>query len=103
MADVTIHMMEDGRVVDTEKAVCVWQERTEWDGSNLISVNTGSQWEHETVYLSRKGNYYIKYSSDWQGALDNFAWLSPERAAKWLLLNGHEIPEDLKEHLPEVE
>lgn len=35
-------------------------ERTWFDGSNQISANTGSQWKHETLWLTRKGNWILE-------------------------------------------
>lgn len=98
-----LHKMEDGRLVDTSKAKKHWSEDTRWNGSNHVSLNTDSQWEHETLYLSAKGNYYLELTSDWQGSSPVYVWVTKEKAAKWLLLNNHELPEDLEEHACIVE
>lgn len=86
----------ENKVVDTETATKSWDEDTTFDGHNNISVPTGSQWNHETLYRSRRGLYYIVHTSQWQGSRPYAEWVSPEQAAVWLLTNGHEVPEDLK-------
>lgn len=99
------YKMDDGVVVETDNSLNAWNEEREWDGKNRISVNTGSQWEHETLYKSRKGRYYIEYSSDWQGKLSSAEWIAPKVACVWLLANDYspsEIPNDLHEYIDEV-
>lgn len=88
----------EGSIVDTSKASQCWEEATYFDGRNQISVNTGSQWEHQTLYRSRKGRYYMISSSQWQGSTDAAEWVSPQEATRWLLLNKEELPADLKEY-----
>ena len=89
--------MSDGMVVDTGNASKVWEEDTFFDGSNHISRATGGQWDHETLYRSRRGRYYVVSSTQWQGSVDSAEWVSKEEAARWLLTNDHEIPDDLRE------
>ena len=89
------YKMDDGVVVDTEKAQTRWDEQTRWNGNNHISVHTGDQWCHETLYKSSKGRYYIVSWSDWQGSTPEARWVSDEEAVGWLLLNGSVLPEDL--------
>jgi hypothetical protein len=84
-----------GILVDTAKALQTWEEATFWNGNNHISKATGDQFTHETLYKSAKGRYYIEHSSQWQGSSDYCTFCEPEAAAKWLLLNEHELPEDL--------
>jgi hypothetical protein len=85
----------EGAVFDTEKARAKWSEATDWNGSNHISRATGSQWNHEELYLSAKGRYYVVRSSNMQGSQDEMEILSKREAAAWLLLNDHDLPEDL--------
>lgn len=87
--------MDDGTVIDTDKAQAHWKEETTWDGNNHISKATGSQWNHQMLYKSRKGRYYVEHTSQWQGSRDHVEWVSNEEAARWLLNNGHELPQDL--------
>ena len=89
-------------VVDTDNAVSSWEENTRWDGHNHISIATGSQWDHEKLYKSRKGRYYVESWSQWQGSSPHAEWISPQEAARWLLVNGHEVPDDLTTAAEEV-
>ena len=92
---MTRYRMEDGTVVDTDKATENWEEETDWDGNNHISRATGSQWAHQTLYRSRKGRYYLEHTSQWQGTRPHVEWVSNEEAARWLLHQEREMPEDL--------
>lgn len=87
--------MIDGTVVDTDKASESWDEDTRWNGNNHISVATGSQWNHETLYRSRKGRYYVVHDSQWQGSTPSAEFISDTEAAAWILANGGELPADL--------
>jgi hypothetical protein len=88
--------MDDGKVVDTKNAQASWNEDTRWNGNNHISVNTGSQWASQTLYRSRKGRYYVVHYSAYQGTTPHAEWISDEEAARWLLANNEELPEDLE-------
>ncbi len=80
-----------------------WKEATYWDGSNHIGRITGSQWHSQTLYLSSKGQYYIIEDTSYQSdKYPKINLLSKEEAASWLLLNEHELPEDLKEYEDEL-
>lgn len=94
--------MDDGTVIDTSRAANSWEEDTYWDGHNHISRATGTQWTHQKLYKSRKGRYYIEHSSQWQGSRDHVEWVSNEEAARWLLANEHELPEDLAQLEDEI-
>ena len=93
---MTRYRMSDGVVVDTNDATRAWEEARDWNGSNYISRNTRSQWTHETLYRSRKGRYYLVYSSQWQGSKPSAEWVSKEEAAKWLVLNDKDLPAELE-------
>ena len=82
-------------IVDTDNATAHWNEAKRWDGRNHISVATGSQWNHETLYRSRRGRFYVEHESAWQGSTPRAEWVSPEEAARWLLANEHEVPAEL--------
>lgn len=92
----------DGKIVNTELSKEHYEENTRWNGSNQISVNTGSQWEHEEVRLSAKDHWYIVRWSDYQGSTPSAEFIEDDEAAKWLLLNGHKLPKSLKEHEAEI-
>lgn len=91
------YQMEDGFVVDTNQAQQQWREDTRWDGHNHVSVATGSQWEHERLCRSKRGRYYLEHWSDYQGVAPWAQWIAREHAARWLLLNNHDLPPDLAE------
>jgi hypothetical protein len=97
------YQMEDGTIVNTEKAKKSWTESTRFDGRNQISVNTGSQWNSETLYESRKGRFYVEHESAWQGSTSHAEWVSEYEAVRWLLLNKEEVPERLLHLVDEVE
>ena len=65
-------------------------EKQRFDGRNYISVNTGSQWEHETLYRTTRGTFVLHSRSDWQGSRDTWTRLSTDEAVAWLLRNDHE-------------
>ena len=92
------YTMDNGAVVDTDNATASWPEATRWNGNNHVSRATGSQWEHETLYKSAKGRYWIESTSQWQGSLPRAFFVSNEDAARWLLGNEHELPGDLREY-----
>jgi hypothetical protein len=97
------YKMDDGTVVKTENAKASYDEETRWDGRNQISVNTGSQWDHQKLHESRKGRYWLECWSDWQGSTPHAEWISEHEATKWLILNEFEIPESLAHLQNEVE
>jgi hypothetical protein len=97
-----VYQMENGTVVDTGKATKEYAEERDWDGNNHIGRSSGSQWHDQTLYRSRKGRYYVVHESHVQGEKDWAEWLSPERAAAWIVLNEYELPEELKEAAEKV-
>jgi hypothetical protein len=96
------YKMDDGSIVDTAKATQHWGEETFHNGSNFISKATGSQWEHEELYRSSKGRYYVERSSQIQGHTSYAEFLTDEQATRWLLVNEHELPDELKEYESEI-
>jgi len=80
---MTRHLTTEGKILDTAKA------GAQWNGAPR-------DWGQETLYRSSKGNYWIEETSllpDQGGA----RFVTPEEAAGWLLSNGYEVPEDLRE------
>ena len=94
---MTRYRMDDGTVVDTNNANQSWDEGTRWDGRNHISLATGTQWDHQTLYRSRKGRFYLEHTSQWEGKTPSAEWVSHRTAVSWLMTNEHKIPEDLLE------
>jgi hypothetical protein len=70
-------------------AAQLWDEARRWDGRNHISVATGSQWEHERLYRSRKGLWILHAWSQWQGTRERWQVIGADEAAEWLVKNGH--------------
>ena len=97
------YRMEDGTILKTENAVASWNEVQDWNGNNHISRATRTQWEHQRLFKSRRGRYWIEFSSQWQGSLPRAEWVSKQQAAAWLLLMEHELPEDLREIAKSIE
>jgi hypothetical protein len=95
--------MDDGTWVDTKNAVESWQEDTWWDGNNHISCATNSQWEHETLYLSKRGRYYVVRTSQYDRVADYASYLTDVEAVLWLINNDEEIPEKLTSIAAELE
>ena len=87
--------MEDGKVLDTDKASAEWEEAIDWNGRNFVSRPTGSQWEHETLYRSSRGRYFIERTSQRLGSKPHADLVTNERAAVWLRTNDHDLPQDL--------
>ena len=86
--------MSDGTVVDTDKASASWEE-----GFNAEA--TGDQWNHQKLYKTRVGRYYIEYSPEMRGRKPYAERVSQLEAAHWLMYNKRELPEDLLRLLDE--
>jgi hypothetical protein len=67
-----------------------WDEDTRWNGNNHISIATGSQWEHERLYRTRKGKFVLYAWSQWQGSGESWTLIDDGQAHAWLLRNGHD-------------
>lgn len=100
---MSTHRMGDGTVLNSNKATVTYTECVNHDGHNFISVNTGSQWNHQNLHLSAKGRYWIEHTSQWHGSSPSAELIGHKEAASWLLLNGHELPEDLEKFRQEIE
>ena len=86
------YKMHDGTFTDTSKALSKWEEGTRFDGRNNVSLATGTQWEHETLYLSSRGRYYIERGSQWAGSIGSAEYISETDAVRWLMQNEQTIP-----------
>lgn len=64
-----------------------FQEDTNWNGSNHISVPTGSQWDHESLYRTAGGRWVLCSYSNRQGVLTRYSFILPDQALEWLLQN----------------
>jgi len=79
----------DGRWFDTESAEA-WGEDSHWDGNNFVSTATGSQWDHETLYLTKSGTWVLHFYSQMQGTEDTYRSIDSSEAAAWLSVAGEE-------------
>lgn len=64
-----------------------FDEDTDWDGSNHISVATGSQFAHQSLYRTAKGRWVLHEWSQWQGSMPSWEFLGDNEAREWLLKN----------------
>ena len=94
---------DDGEILNTEKATNSYREDTVSNGSNMISCATGSQWVHETLFRSSKGNYWIETTCQWGNVMPSGYMISNNKAASWLAMNGHDIPNELEAELESIE
>jgi len=78
-----------------------FDEDRDFDGHNWVSVATGSQWHHEYLYRTAQGRWALQHTSNYQGTLDRWEFITPDAAREWLLANGHD--EAVREHFGEVE
>lgn len=76
---------------DSDKAE-VYKENTQWDGRNHISLATGSQWDHEAIYVTKGGKFILKHWSNIQGTRETYEIISSSQAAEWFAKQG--FPDD---------
>ncbi|MDA0252291.1 MAG: hypothetical protein O3A42_15320 [Actinobacteria bacterium] len=75
---------------DREATKGAYDEDTRWDGSNHISLATGSQWDHEMLYRTPQDRWVLRSWSQRQGKEDRYVFVTPEQAREWLLANNHD-------------
>lgn len=88
----------NGQWFDADSAV-VFKENSIFDGRNRISVNSGSQWEHETLYYTKSGKWVLNSWSDYQGTIETYRIFGASSAVRWLVIN--EATEEELSLLPE--
>lgn len=77
-----------GRWFESEKAQH-WKEDARFNGSNYVSLATGSQWAHEALYRTASGRYILNHWSQWQGSSETYEEISAADAARWLSQNEY--------------
>lgn len=92
----------DGEFIGLAEVNHEYEEAETFNGQNHISVPTGSQWEHERLCKTNKGNYILEEWSQRQGGGASATLLNPREAAKWLMQNGHALPKDLAHNADEL-
>ena len=97
------YKMEDGCIVKRANATASYEEERDWNGNNHIGRSSKSHWHYQNLYRSKKRRYWLEHISCVQGERDWAEWISPQQAAAWLLLNGFEIPDELKSAAIQIE
>ena len=79
-----------------KNAATSYEEHTWFNGNNRISTNTGSQWDHEELFLTKSNKWVMHSWSQWQGSGYSYEEISESEAHKWLLKNEHftAVPDD---------
>lgn len=65
-----------------------FSEAEDWGGNNPISVNTGSQWDHQELIRTARGRWVLHCYSNWQNSVPNFSFLDNGAACNWLIRNA---------------
>lgn len=94
-----------GQWFDAEKAE-MYKEDTFHDGKNWISKATGSQWEHEAIYVTKSGKFILNHWSDFQGSHESYEVISKEDAAAWFAkqsFSDDEIPQVFQKEVADLE
>ena len=94
-----------GMWFDSEKADC-YNEETFHDGRNFISKATGSQWEHEAIYVTKSGKFILNNWSNYQGSRESYELISKTQAARWFTkqsFQDDEIPEVFQKEVNNLE
>lgn len=117
MARQNVYRYDDGeREFDgwfDREAATAYGEGRRFDGANAISLATGSQWEHETLYRTARGAWALSSWSQWEGSTPRCQYVSEETAREWLLRNeypaeqvaeatGQDVEEERSPGRPEI-
>jgi hypothetical protein len=100
-----VYLEDSSKWFDAEAAQ-MFKEDTWHNGSNFISKATGSQWEHQSLYLTASQKFIIHAWSDFQGKPEIYKEVSNEYAAEWFVKNEYQnedIPEFLHELITNLE
>ncbi|MCO6011561.1 ribbon-helix-helix domain-containing protein [Actinoallomurus purpureus] len=64
-----------------------FEEDTEWDGNNMVSVHNVGQYGHQMLLRTAGGRWILNSWSQWEGSKDIYGYVSDERARDWLMVN----------------
>ncbi len=95
----------NGTWFDMDKAE-KFEENSYHDGNNYISKATGSQWEHQNLFLTAGGTFILNSWSNYQGKPETYQIISLEEAAEWFVVNefqDKDIPVSVKKHVADLE
>lgn len=106
MARITYTATDDSTAwFELDKATHVAEEETRWDGNNMISRATGSQWQREDLYRTAGGAWVIRHDNrDGRfGGVVGVTWhgVTAERAEEWL--RKQDLHDVADEHFEAVE
>lgn len=73
------------------------EEGSYHDGSNMISMATGSQWSHERLYRTKNGAWVLHAWSVQDRSVDRYTLIGNEDAAKWLARNELVHPDAMED------
>ena len=79
-----------------------FDERTNWDGNNHISVATGSQWEHQRLYYTAGGRWILNSWSQWQGTAESYEEIDEAAAIDWIITqecDTDSLPDSVRERI----
>ena len=62
-----------------------FEEGERWDGRNSVSLATGSDREHETLYKTAGGRWVLGWSSAYASAQDRYRFAGEDEAREWLV------------------
>lgn len=88
---MTRQSIDDGGWFDLDSATG-YSEDTRWDGFNMVSKVTGTPWDHERLFITRRGIYILYHWSQREGSRDRYVRIDAREAADWLTRNDHEAP-----------
>jgi AICAR transformylase/IMP cyclohydrolase PurH len=80
---------DTGQWFDTDAAE-MFEEDSQWNGNNNISLATNSQWNHERLYRTASKTWVLNWWSQMQGSRESWTELSDAEAAIWLVKNNQE-------------
>ena len=91
-----------GRWFSISNSECI-KEDTFWNGNNWISHATGSQWEHEALFVTKGNRFILNHWSQFQGSVETYEEISKEDAAIWLSRNNKEPHQLCEKEFNELE
>lgn len=90
------HALATGGWFDTAAANAYEETRRVEDGKS-ISLATGSEHQHETLYRTKGGTWVLHHWPSWRDQPEHWTQISPVQAASWMILNELPIPAELHE------
>ena len=82
------------------------EEGTRWNGNNRVSLQTGSEWNHQRLNVRRNNGgllLIVEHWSQWQGFIPHNDEVSIEEAKEWLAKNNDDGVEGYPELSIEVD